>query len=100
LRKSLCFLLTCSKYLAIFVCFVCFVFKNIFIIQLWKKNWKQLIYLPTAVKLKKPCCHLPMYKARSFKQNKPGTHVAIFGLTDNNSPAKCLRISGCHAVGE
>lgn len=41
-----------------------------------------------------------MYNARSFKQNKPGNHLATFGLTDKSSPAKCRRNSGCQLVGE
>lgn len=78
--------------------------------------------IPTAVKLKNPCFHLPMYKARSFKQNSPGSQLAIFGLTinmkkisisfiksaftpnkllpDSSSPEKCRRVSGCHSAGE
>jgi hypothetical protein len=42
--------------------------------------------LPTAVKLKKPCSHSPIYAARSLMQNKPGTNFATLGLTESNSP--------------
>ena len=64
------------------------------------KNGKQKFIVPTAVKLWNPYFHWPIYAARSFKQNKPGSHWAIFGFTDNNSPWKCLRISGFQSVGE
>lgn len=41
---------------------------------------------PTAVKLKNPCSHSPMYAALSLRAKRPGTSFATFGLTDKSSP--------------
>lgn len=41
---------------------------------------------PTAVKEKKPCCHLPVSATRSLRQKSSLTKRATPGLTDINEP--------------